>query len=375
MLSEYNTLVLTLLIVYALAILIQVFYYLFFYLRLALFHPVKDIPDTEPVSVIIAARDEARNLESFLPVVLEQDYPDYEVIVVNDCSEDNTGEVLEAFSVKYPGLHVTTIKKDDKFRHGKKLALTIGIKAAKHEFLLFADADCRPAGPYWIRDMQRNFGTGKEFVLGYGGYFPGKGFLNPVIRLDTVWIAMQYLGFALAGVPYMGVGRNLAYRKSVFFTNRGFAGHTRLDSGDDDLFVNALARKHNTGVELSHTAHTRSVPKSSFREWLVQKKRHLTTGSYYRFSSKFLLGLEWFTRVLTYAGFALLLFLSDLYIPLVAAFLFRWVLMLTVFKFAMSRLNEKNLLLYSLLYDLVQPLLNLIFFLSNKVQATNNKWG
>ena len=362
------------LFVFLCAFLVQGFYLFFFYLRVARFRQKDGTAKPEPVSVIICARNEATCLEKFLPKLLTQDYPDYEVIVVNDCSEDRTEEVLEQLAGRYPRLRVTTIKKDEKFRHGKKLALTIGIKAAKNDLLLLTDADCAPESPRWISHMQKHFSRKTDFVLGYGGYFSGKGWLNLHIRMDTAWIAMQYLGYALAGIPYMGVGRNLAYRKNIFFENRGFASHTHLESGDDDLFVNAHARKNNIRVEIAPAAHTRSVPAASLKEWIVQKKRHMTTGSRYRKATRLLLGGEWFSRILFYAGFITLLFLYEpWYIPL-SVFVLRWLMQLVVFKIVMRRLNENNLLLYSLLYDAVQPFLNMLLFLAAKVKARKSKW-
>ncbi len=369
-----NLLVMISLAMLALGFLVQMYYLFFIFLRVARYRTPEKKGETPPVSVIICARDEAGNLERFLPAVLSQEYPEFEVIVVNDCSEDHTETVLETLRTRYPALKVSTIRKDEKFRHGKKLALTIGIKASKYDWLLLTDADCEPAGPHWIRDMLLKFDKGTDFVLGYGGYFAGKGLLNLLIRMDSSWIAMQYLGSALAGKPYMGVGRNLAYRKKIFFENRGFASHSHLESGDDDLFVNAHAREANTRVSLEHSTHTRSIPAGSWSEWLLQKRRHHSTGGRYRSSSKWLLGMEWFSRMLFFAGVVLLLvFYEPWYIPL-AVFLLRWLILAVIFKFVMRSLNEKNLLLSSLVFDLFQPILNLLFFLSGQVYARKNKW-
>ena len=205
---------------YFLAFIIQILYYLLIYSKLIYYkHSINEIPKL-PVSIIICARDEAANLKKFLPSVLTQDYPDYEVVVVNDCSIDNTEFVLNEFCKIYPNLRYTTIKKDSKFTHGKKLAQTVGIKSAKNEILIFTDADCYSVNNKWIEKIQQNFLPETEVVLGYGGYIKNKTLLNKLIRYDTIFIAMQYFSFALSGFPYMGVGRNLAYRKSVFFKNK-----------------------------------------------------------------------------------------------------------------------------------------------------------
>jgi biofilm PGA synthesis N-glycosyltransferase PgaC len=252
--------------VFLLCLLIQLIYYLGIYSRLVFFAAKPSLAVIEPVSVIICARNEADNLEKYLPAVLSQQYPAFEVIVVNDGSSDETEDLLRRFMGQYPHLRTTIIREDKKFSHSKKLAVTIGIKSAKHDILVFTDADCEPASNQWLKKIASNFTGDKKIVLGYGGYFSRKDFLNKYIRYDTLTIAMQYLSFAISGFPYMGVGRNIAYRKSFFYKTAGFSRHLHILSGDDDLFVNENANKQNTAVEFSHDSHTRSDPSSSFHQ-------------------------------------------------------------------------------------------------------------
>jgi cellulose synthase/poly-beta-1,6-N-acetylglucosamine synthase-like glycosyltransferase len=357
-----------------LSALLQFFYWGFFYSRIAFYKEKRKNAKPCPVSVVICAKDEGENLKKYLPSVLTQNYSDYEVIVVNDCSEDNTAEILEEFEKKYPRLRTTTIKKDAKFTHGKKLALTIGIKAAKNEWLLMTDADCKPESQEWISSIQKNFTNDTSVVLGYGGYFSGKGFLNNYIRNDALLVAIQYLSFAMTGLPYMGVGRNLAYRRSVFFDNKGFSSHAKLASGDDDLFVNQIANKNNTKVEISPESHTRTEAKKTFSEWAKQKRRHLTTGSHYNLRTKWLLGGELISRVFFYISF-LVLIISLKYPVLVGSvFVLRAVLMGIVIKLSMNHLNEKYLFLTSQAYDFVSLIVNFFFFIANKLSPRKPSW-
>ncbi len=351
--------------IFGFAFIVQLFYYLFFYLRIAFLKVTDKKNEQFPVSVIICAKDEAQNLENFLPKVLEQDYPDFEVIVVNDGAEDETADVLKRFLNKYPRLYVTTLPKNTSMRQGKKLALTIGLKAAKNEWVLLTDADCEPVSKNWIRKMQANFKENTEIVLGYGGYFKRKGFLNKLIRFDSLFIAMQYFTFAKAGIPYMGVGRNLAYRKSVFFKNKGFASHLKLKSGDDDLLVNKIARKKNTAIELSPESFTRSVPETSFSSWYYQKKRHLTTGRYYRFKHKFILGLEIFSRFLFYLSFIAGIIYTHLWLYFTAVFLIRLIVQLINFYAASVKFKESQVFYFGIIFDFILPLINFIIILSN----------
>ncbi len=349
-----------------LCFLIQLFYYLYFYIRLA--HKRKgDNSSQPPVSVIVCAKNEEENLKQFLPLCLTQEYPNYEVIVVNDCSEDETSVVLESFAKKYAPLKISTIKKDEKFNHGKKLAITIGIKAAQYEHLLFTDADCYPVSTTWISDMMSLYTPSTEIVLGYGGYKKEKGFLNKLIRFDTLFIAMQYMSFAIAGVPYMGVGRNLSYKKNLFFRNKGFASHATLLSGDDDLFVNETANKKNVSVNLE--SHTRSIAPATFASWVHQKKRHQSTFYHYKGLHKFLLILEPVSRFLFYFIIPVLLLLDiKTWIVVIPVFAVRLIVFMLVYYFSTKTLKEKDLLLISPFFDFIFLFEELIIKLTKKTQ-------
>jgi cellulose synthase/poly-beta-1,6-N-acetylglucosamine synthase-like glycosyltransferase len=371
----WDWILLVIFLVFSTAGVIQFFYYYFFYLSVYLYKkPVKNQAE-KPVSVIICARNEAENLKEFLPVVLEQDYPDYEVIVVNDCSEDSSYNVLGKFLGKYPHLRVSTINKDPKFTHNKKFAQFIGIKAAKNEILLFTDADCKPQSNKWLAAMVSNYDDKTSYVLGYGGYIKAKGLLNAYIRYDTFFIAMQYIGMTIKGIPYMAVGRNLSYRRSEFFRNKGFGAHAHLASGDDDLFINMNAKGSNTTVEFSKESHTRSVPCTTAEEWITQKQRHLTTAPYYKMRDKFLLILEPASRVLFYMTFIALLISWHYWIEALAIFGFRFITQIVTFTTASKKLDEPGLVAYSLIFDIFSPLINSVVFLASKTKGSrNNEW-
>jgi biofilm PGA synthesis N-glycosyltransferase PgaC len=355
--------------------LLQLVYWWTIHARLVFYRPVSSRIRKFPVSVIICARNEEANLRANLPLVLEQDYPDFEVIVVDDASTDGTADLLRDFRQQYPHLRTSSIKPNVHISKGKKLALTVGIKAARHEWILLTDADCRPAGRQWLSLMQRNFSGDTGIVLGYGGYRRRRGLLNLVIRYDAFFIALQYFGFALAGLPYMGVGRNLAYRREIFFRNKGFASHYDLASGDDDLFINEVARNEPVRIEIRAEAHTISDPKRSWRDWYYQKRRHLTTGPRYRPATKFLLGTEIISRLLIYSSFVYLLALQVMLPLVIAIFLVRMLSTILVIKWSMSRLNESYLLLISLLLDPVLPLVQIGMAFSNYVASKRARWS
>ena len=263
--------------------------------------PVEECPG---VSVIVCARNEEENLQDYLQTLLAQDYPKFEVIVVNDGSEDKTQEVLERYALVSSNLYVTFVPRDAHVISTKKLALTIGAKAAHYDYLLLTDADCRPESRQWIREMVKGFAPRKghetEIVLGYGAYFEEDTLLNSLLNYDTLFNGMQYLGMAAAGHPYMGVGRNLAYRRSTFFEHSGFRGLLAERAGDDDLFVNKIATRHNTSIVCSRESLTWSVPKHTWQEWIHQKRRHLSVSPNYKVGSKWRLVMEPMSRGLLY---------------------------------------------------------------------------
>jgi biofilm PGA synthesis N-glycosyltransferase PgaC len=374
--ADYNNvLLLTVFIIFSTVAAVQLFYYLYFYLAVHFYKPASQNLIKQPVSIIICARNEAENLANFLPAVLEQDYPDFEVIVVNDCSEDNSYDVLGKFVMQYPNLKVSTINKDPKFTHNKRFAQFIGIKAAKNDILLFTDADCQPESDKWLGWMTSNFEDNISFVLGYGGYLNEKGLLNKFIRYDSMTIAMQYLGMAIRRLPYMGVGRNLAFRRSVFFANKGYGSHNHIVSGDDDLFVNTNATAKNTRVEFRPGTHTRSVPNSQLGEWITQKKRHLTTAPYYKLRDRVLLITETLTRVLFYSTFIVLLAFSYLWPFVLGVFLLRFIVQIFTFVLIQKKLKESELIAYSLIFDIFSPIINSLLLLSNLLNNRGkNRW-
>ena len=341
---------------------IQIFYFLFFFFRLAIFkHVTKTSSQTHPVSVVICARDEADNIAKNLPGVLIQQYPStHEVIVINDNSFDDTKYVLEEFKKTYKHLSVVELTQEAKMIPGKKFPLAVGIKSAKHEIVLLTDADCVPATEHWIESMQNAYEENTEIVLGYSPFHKMKGFFNKLVRWECYHTALQYMSFALVGIPYMGVGRNLSYKKSVFFRHKGFSSHNNIPGGDDDLFINMAATKSNTSININPDSFTLSMPVKNWKQWMVQKKRHYTTGKYYKSIHKFFLGMYSLSHFLFYPLFVTsLIFYNWEYCLLI--FSIRLILQLFVYSKTMKKLNEKDLFPYFLLFDIWMFFYYLIF--------------
>ncbi|HYM93208.1 MAG TPA: glycosyltransferase [Chitinophagaceae bacterium] len=332
---------------FSIVTLVQVFYYLWFFIRIAFYRiKIKSQTQQHPVSVIICARDEDEKLARNLPGVLVQAYPStFEVVVVNDNSVDDSKYILQELKKTFKSLNVVELTQEAKLISGKKYPLSVGIREAKHEILLLTDADCIPASEHWIEKMQNGYDEDTEVVLGYGAYHKAKGILNKFIRFETFHTALQYLSYSLAGIPYMGVGRNLSYKKSLFIRNKGFSSINNIPSGDDDLFINQVATKRNTAVLIDPEAITRSVPKTTWSGWLRQKARHYTTARYYKPKHKFLLGLYFITQFAFYPLFVMSILWYDWQLTL-EVFGVRFLIQAFVFYKAMKKMDEKDLWLW-----------------------------
>lgn len=356
---------------------IQLFYYLWFFRRVSFFKPKTPLHTRQyPVSVIVCARDEDENLARNLPGILVQNYPStWETVVVNDNSLDDSKYILQELKKEFKSLNVVELTQEAKLISGKKYPLSIGIREAKHEILLLTDADCVPASEHWISKMQDGFNQGNniEIVLGYGAYHKKKGLLNKLIRFETFHTALQYFSYALAGIPYMGVGRNLSYRKDIFLRNKGFSSINHIPGGDDDLFVSKVATKKNTAIVIDPDTITRSIPKTTWKGWLRQKTRHYSTAKYYKPGSKFLLGLYVASHFLFYPLLAASFIFFDwkwVLIPCVLRFLIQHL----VFYKAMNKLDEKDLRPWLLFFDIWMFFYYIIFAPALWKQPLKNSW-
>jgi glycosyltransferase involved in cell wall biosynthesis len=325
------------------------------------------------ISVIIAARNEEDNLYNNLEYILTQDYPTFEVIVVNHQSSDDTKHILGVLQKQYPHLKVIEIERNKHLKIGKKLPITLGIKGARYQHLIFTDADCRPATNQWVRAMSENFSEKKELVLGYGPYAKEKGFLNALIRFDTLQIAINYFSFALHGMSYMGVGRNMAYKKSLFESVGGFKSHYGIASGDDDLFIRDAATRKNTTICIQNASFCVSQPKKNWSDWFKQKQRHYTTSGHYKVITKLLLGIFPIMLLTQLISFVILLwnidFLFWCMIIFVTTLLFRWIAQIINF----NRLGAIHLSVFYPVLEYVHIFITALMYYSRGY--SHNKWS
>jgi cellulose synthase/poly-beta-1,6-N-acetylglucosamine synthase-like glycosyltransferase len=367
--------VLILFCVFAFMAFIQLVYTFFIHARFAFFKEKKLLQEDElpPISVIIAARNEADNIYENLPFILDQNYPVFEVIVINHQSVDETSHLLNAYQRQFPNLHVIELSKNPHLRPGKKLPITLGVKGAKYDHLVLTDADCKPSSRNWLKSVASRYTAGTELVLGYGPYVRKKGFLNKVIRFDTAWIAVNYFSMALAKLPYMGVGRNLSYTRFLFNEVHGFKSHYSLPSGDDDLFIQEAAKKRNFRINIDEESYCYSEPAEKWNSWIRQKTRHYSTSDKYQVIKKSLLGIYPLTLLFTLISFVILMFNSEYRLITLSVFGLLLIIKWWIQAKCLIRLGEKKFVPFVPLWDVFYTVLIPTLYYSGEKKRPN-RW-
>jgi glycosyltransferase involved in cell wall biosynthesis len=351
---------------FILVVVIQLSYYLFVFGKFAFAKAHKSTPKRIPISVIVCAKNEAENVIRFIPLLAQQDYPDYEIILIDDASSDTTLEIFEEFEKQYSNIRLVKVENNEAFWGNKKYALTLGIKASKKDYLLFTDADCYPVSKNWITNMSSQFTMNKTIVLGYGAYEKIAGsFLNKIIRFETMLTAIQYFSWAKMGHPYMGVGRNLAYKKEEFYNVKGFIDHIKIRSGDDDLFINQVAKSKNTTICYSSESFIYSQPKTSFKDWFNQKRRHVSTAQFYKTFDRMQLALFYSSQLLFVLLAIILLVIQFQWILVLSIVGFRYLSAWITLGFSSGKLKEKDVMYWFPIIEIVLIFTQLNIFITN----------
>ncbi|MFA8432895.1 MAG: glycosyltransferase [Marinifilaceae bacterium] len=373
-LDHYTLIQLVTLGIFILSFLIQSGYHTFTIRKFLKTKPLKVNPEQHPVSVIICAQNQGKQLAENLPFFLEQDYPNYEVIVVNDCSTDDTDSVIRELQDRYPHLKRTHILPDQKFNHNKKLALSIGIKAAKNEILLFSDPYCRPGSKNWLAQMQGNFNSDRKVVLGYSNIPYSKGMSNRFIRYDQFTNSIKRFCLAMSGKYYSGDGCNLGYCQKNFFENKGFAGHTHIEAGYDHLMVYQLSKANNVYISTSPSSKMENHHTCPLQNWVSQNRHYYQSRRFYPPFLRFLLDLEPVSRMLFYLSFVFLLTPGPAMLIACTLMGVRSILFFSSLKIASSHLKEEKLFLSSYMYDIISLFIKLFLFSTNRLASKNKRW-
>lgn len=357
---------LILLCIFIAVVAIQFLYYVVFFGKFSFAKPQTSTPKRVPISVIVCAKNEEENVTNFVPLLAEQNYPDYEIVLIDDASSDETLEVFEAFEKQYSNVKLVKVENNEAFWGNKKFALTLGIKAAKNEYLLFTDADCYPKTTEWIKEMSAQFTKEKTIVLGYGAYERIKGsFLNKIIRFETLLTATQYFSWAKLGKPYMGVGRNMAYKREEFFKTNGFIEHMKIRSGDDDLFINEASNSKNTTICFTPESFTFSKPKTTFKDWFTQKRRHVATAKHYKAFDRMQLAIFYCTQLLFILLPIILLAFQFQWIIVTSLIGFRYLFAWLSLGFSAGKLKEKDVMYWFPFIEIILIFTQLNVFITN----------
>ncbi|WP_394759567.1 glycosyltransferase [Flavobacterium sp.] len=347
-------------------VVVQIIYYLFIFGKFSFAKPQESTFKHIPISVIVCAKNEEENVKKYIPLLAEQNYSNFEIILIDDASSDETLEVFEKFEKQYPNLKLVKVANNEAFWGNKKFALTLGIKAATKEYLLFTDADCYPNSTNWIAEMSSHFTLHKTIVLGYGGYEKIKNsFLNKLIRFETLLTATQYFSWAKLGKPYMGVGRNLGYKKDEFFNVNGFINHIKLRSGDDDLFINEAATKQNTAIAYNPESFTYSDAKTSYKSWIMQKRRHVSTANHYKSFDKIQLVLFYISQLLFFIVPTVLLSFQFQWIIVISLIVLRYIISWISLGYSAGKLNEKDVMYWFPILEIILIFTQLNVFIRN----------
>ncbi|MDG1841069.1 MAG: glycosyltransferase [Crocinitomicaceae bacterium] len=350
---------------------IQVFYCFFFFLRLCFYSQKKEAKKEDtPVSIIICARNEAENLLKNLPSVLNQLHKNFEVIVVNHDSTDKTENVLRNFQKNYTHLNTLHCKNNKK---GKKELITLAIKSAKYEHLIFTDADCVPNSSNWAKNISDSFSSNKNIIIGYGPNHKKSGLLNYFFRFDTAITGITYLSYALGKQAYMGVGRNMSYTKTLFKLLNGFDSHKEISSGDDDLFIQDANNKTEIEINIDPDTYCFSNAKTSLKSWVKQKKRHQSASIKYKVIHKGLLGIYSISLFLMWVSFVSLLIEEKYQAINLSLFCFALTIKWGIQGGALLKLKERSFVILFPLIELFQAFaINLVFCFGSKNKK--NKW-
>ncbi len=363
--NSFNTINVIAFSVFGFFIITQLICHFLFFRKLAFYKP---IPLKEhswlPVSVIVCARNEKENLEKLIPEILNQNYPNFELIIADDGSWDGTSDWLDELKKNTQNLKVVHLSEEMKRdRKGKKFALTLAIKAASSELILLTDADCTPASNLWIKHMVEPYHKNSqvEIVIGHSPFIRKKGLLSIMNIMENSFTATSYLSSALNNKSYMGVGRNLSYKKSLFFKIKGFASHHHIAGGDDDLFVQEASNKSNTDVSIHPDSFVFTHSKSTFLSWFQQKKRHNFIGKYYKSQYKWKLGFFSFSHAMLWISFLVSLFLPNAWIVSSALMLIYFLIKFPLIYMAFNKLKVKNFAFLMPVFDFMFLVYNLIF--------------
>ena len=358
--------------IFALSLLVQLVYFWVVFSKLAFYKKRQTSDAQPPVTVVITAHNQYNDLKQNLPFLLEQDYPEFEIMVVNDNSDDGSDELLTDLSRQYNNLSIVNLKQSLNWFSGRKFPLSLGIKSARHELLILTDTICRPVSKSWINEIAPAHTPETDIVLAYST-FETKSKINRWFRFSAFYDGLFYLSMALAGKPFKGIGKNLSYQKQLFYSHKGFSSHYKINIGDDEIFINQTANKRNTNIQISPQSKVVVVKPVSFSSWIKSEKTRIFIRRFFKTGSRFFISLFRSSAFLFYISFVSLLILGFNWMLVLPLFALRLISQYLIFGMAAKKLDEKNLLLFSPVLEIVLIFIDfIIWFLL--IFSRKNRW-
>jgi glycosyltransferase involved in cell wall biosynthesis len=346
-------------------LLLQLIYYVFVYGKVSRYRLPEENYNFPPVSVVLVTKDEQENLKERLPVILEQQYPDFEVVIVNNASSDETEFVLKVFQKIYPQLKVVNLYSEapNKFL-GKKYPLSIGIKSAKNDCVLLTNVNCVPNSLFWIMNMVRGLSQTRNTIIGFNFYEREKTLFNSLVQYDTIINAINYGGMALLGNPYKATGDNIIISREEFFNSGSFLSLYNVACGDMELYVNRITKGKKTSVILNEEAYIKTETPQSFSLWCRYKKRNIKTAYYYKFLDKLLVAIPSWTTLFFYATFVTLFLLNFPWQWILTGCILKFAIQIIFFQNASKVLMKNNLCIFAPLFEIFFLVFNTIMGIS-----------
>lgn len=345
---------------------IHLIYQLFYIFRFNKIKKQTSDNKLQAISIVICSKNNAEDLKENLPYFLEQDYPNYEVIVVNDGCVDDTDIVIKALQNKYDHLRTTRIPLDERFSHNKKLAQTIGIKGAKNENIIFSNPNCKPASKLWLQNLAKNWD--KSVHIGYSNFENQKKFGTNLLKNDILKRWTKAICFSSTGKTYYGNGNNMGYLKEDFFANKGFAKHSQFEAGYDHLMAYRLSKKSGSSTYISPESKVFLPTRNPFEIWANEQKYYYQSRKYISKKIKFLLDLDSTSHFFLYLSMVFCLIFTNLYLITALVFLTCIFIAGIRFKIISSNLKEENLFLSSYICGMIIPLWKVSYYFKSLIQ-------
>ena len=349
--------------------------HLFLFTGRVLFRKKVDNNEAEkkPLSLILTIRNEEENLKNNLPKILSLENIDFEMVVVDDFSQDNSYLILGLLKDRYKRLTISALNQETKF--STKLALNIAIKATNNKWILTVPVSLAEVAAEWLDYISQATNNEKNVVIGYSTVARSKGFYNRLTRIENYFSYLKSTGYILNGIPFVYSVENVAFQKEKYFEIGGFGQKVTEHYANLELVINSFIRKKTTAVLFNKESSIRKTEVVKRADYFDLLKKSIRIESHLSSSKRVILFLIEFGKLLflPIAAFVIVL-LPELWIILAGLMGFIFTPYLFIIKITQNRLNERKIFIPSLVYDLLMPYYKLFFRWHFNRRSRKNRW-